>query len=321
MPSARAAIGAANAGASRAPEPIALPVDPGGPTERLALENLLRRARSSGLAGARLFGHVAAAPLHGGDIAHACAALVAFAAAAAGLDAGLWLLVVIALSSALRAIGAPSLDVLLPKRPCWSLVLRPCTPATRRIVVASTDRARLAPRLPLCAFGMIGVALLSLAAGRPGWFVGAASLLGVVAVAAWLCRSARPEPEGPEATAALSLIRLAAREDPTTAVVLAACSSARGGGVLDVLDWWGLRPDRVEVHLVRVPSDPGAGGAPAPIPAAASALLRAGWRVRCFPPDGVPVVLPDADASPAVSTPPSSGGLPEALADSPRRSP
>jgi hypothetical protein len=316
LPLATAAIGAANAGASRGSEAILLPVDAGAVGERLALENLLLRARGGGVVGARLFGHVATPPTHAGDIAHACAAIVAFAAAAAGLDAGVWLLSGIALSAASRAMGAPCLDAFLPKRPCWSLVLRPCTPQTRRIVVAATDRARVAPRLPLVTLAAVAVALLALAAGHTGWLVGIVGLLGVVAAATWLGRSARVEPEGPEAAAARRLIALAVRNDPTTAVVLSGCSSARGDGVLALLDWWGLRPDKVDIHFVQAEGAPVA-AALAPV---AAALARAGWRVRTFPPEGLPEGLSDAaaDADAAVDAPVGapSDGLP--VPDAPR---
>ncbi|MES2637971.1 MAG: hypothetical protein V4850_00755 [Myxococcota bacterium] len=305
MPLATAAIGAANAGASRGSEAILLPVDAGAPAERLALENLLVRARGSGVVGARLFGHVATPPPHAGDIAHACAALVAFAAAAAGLNAGVWLLSGIALSAALRAMGWPCLDTFLPKRPCWSLVLRPYTQKTRRIVVAATDRTRVAPRLPLVTLAAVAVALLGLAAGHTGWLVGIVGLLGVVAAASWLGRSARVEPEGPEAAAARRLFALAGRNDPTTAVVLSGCSSARGDGVVALLDWWGLRPEAVDIHFVQAEGAPVA----AALSPVAAALARAGWRVRTFPPEG----LPDAPADAP------SAGLP--VPDAPRSPP
>lgn len=290
MPLARAVIGAANAGAGPAPTPIPLPVDPGAPGERLVLENLLVRARAGGVVGARLFGHVATPPPHAGEAAHACAALVAFGAAAAGLDAGMWLLVAVALSSAARAMGAPCLDVFLPKRPCWSLVLRPCTPATRRVVVAATDRARVSQRFPLATLFVVGIALLALAAGRPGWLVGSAGLLGVIAVATWLGRTVRIDPEGPEAIATRRLLRLAERADTSTAVLLAGCSSAGGDGVLAWLDWCGLDPDTVEVHLVQAQGEPSSAGA---------ALTRAGWRVRSPPPDSLLDGPPDEVRSPS----------------------
>ncbi len=275
---AGATIGAANAGAGPTREPVALPLDPGGNAERRAVENLLYRARERGLVGARLFGHVATLPPHVVEAVHASAGLVAFGAAALGFEAGSWLLVLIALSSALRALGVPCLDVLLPRCPSWTLVLRPCCPGTRILVATVTDRARLAPRLPFVTLAAIAVALLTLAWGGGAWMVGVAGLASVVVVSTWLVRPARAEPNGPEEIAARALFRFAEQGGtPDTAVILAGGASARGRGIAAVLDWWGLRPGEVEVHLV-VP--PGADGAPA-----ASTLARAGWRVRTLLPD------------------------------------
>lgn len=200
--------------------------------------------------------------------------LLAFGATVAGLDAALWFLVAIALSSASRALGGPSLDLFLPSRPSWSLVLRPCTPDTRRIVVAATDRVRLAPHLPLVTLAALGVALFALAAGRGGLLVGAAGLVGVVALAAWLGRPARIDSEGPEAAAARGLLRFAEQDDQSTAVVLAGGASARGHGIIAVLDWWGISPEKVEVFLVQPERATSAAG-----------LIRAGWRVRSLAPE------------------------------------
>jgi hypothetical protein len=280
VPLGKATIGAANAGAAAPLTPVALPLEPGGLLERGALESLLVRARERGVVGARLFGHAAAPPPHAADAAHAAAGVVAFTAAALGLEAGLWALGAGVVSCALGAAELPCLGSLLPRRPSWSLLLRPVGAGTRRLVVAPTDRARLLPRLSLFVLGAHGVALLSLVGPLPVRVLGAVALASVGAVAAWLGRAPRAEADGPETIAARALLRYADLEhDPSVAVVLAGCSSAGGDGIASVLDWWGVPKGQVAIDLVVVP-----GAAPPP---AAAALSAAGWAVRTISPEAL----------------------------------
>ncbi|MDP2311599.1 MAG: hypothetical protein Q8P41_01740 [Pseudomonadota bacterium] len=220
------------------------------------------------------------APPHAADAVHALLGTWAFVAAAIGLDVGLWALCAVTVSAALRAMGVSGLEHLLPKRPTWSLLLRPCGVATRRFYVAPTDRARVVPRLPFVALGALAIALLALAGGLLPRALGAAAVVGVGLYSMWLNRPTRVEPDGPEVEAARALLRLAEQEhDPTVAVALVGGASARGDGIVALLDWWALRPEEVEVCLVVPKGSPAAD--------AAATLTRAGWRVRTLSPDAL----------------------------------
>ncbi len=279
MPSATATIGAANAGGAPTDAPISLPVGGGGERERAAFESLLGRARTAGVRGARLFGHTTRAAGPVGEAAHALAGVTALATAATGLDIGLLALIGVVLSAALRALGIPALEQLLPRRAGWSLVLRPFLPTTRVVVASLADREPPVPWLPRMTLGALLIGLLATPAGAWAVVAAAGLLLAVAGVAAWLARPPRPDPAGPESVAAEALDALAARlgavGEGATAVLVAGGASAAAGGVVAALDWWGVRPADTEVRLV---------GAPDTVRAAAEALGRAGWRVLVVPP-------------------------------------
>jgi hypothetical protein len=258
---------------------VSFPVAPGRPDERLALVALLALARGAGLGGARLFGYAARPRPFAGDVAHAGAALGALVLTAAGVGVAPWGLVAIALSAGARCLGAPSLADLVPRRPCWGLVLRAAGPRTARVAAVALDRVRPTPAAPWVMLAAVGIALLSTLGGLQVRAAAAVALVGVGAWAWWLGRPFRPDPAAPEAAAARAVLTLATRAaadaDDTTAILLVGCGSEDGAGVRAYLDWWAL-PRSVAVHLA-----PGAGGA-------AAALTRAGWRVSPTLPEPSP---------------------------------
>ncbi|MFZ5479197.1 MAG: hypothetical protein ACOZNI_20705 [Myxococcota bacterium] len=249
-----------------------LPVAPGTALERERMGGLLAEARALGLDGARLHGLAAHARPHAEGALHAVLALVAFAAALLGSTVGVVGLALLAVEAVARTRGLHALAAASPRAPCWNLVLRHPGPRTRRVIVGCVDRARAAPWLPVALAVADLLAMGSLFLGATAGLVAAAALAGVGALAFALGRAPRPTPDSPEATAARSVLREAARlqaaGDEEVAVVLSGCAAERGEGIAAFCDWWALRRDRVEIVGVGLGDEP------------SRALARAGWTVR-----------------------------------------
>lgn len=272
-----ATIGAANAAGGGAPAAPALPAGARADAERAACESLRARAEAAGLGSARLFGHTARPVWHAGDTAHALLGLPCLALAAAGLTPGGWALLVVALSAGLRAAGLPALDLLLLRRPAWSLVLRPPGAHTRVLHVAVADADPVRPALPRLTLAALLGALAALPLGSFALALAALGLVAVAGAAAWAARPPAPRLGSPEALAADELLSRAAAAPPELALVVSGGASVDGHGIAALLDWRGLAPGALEIVVH---------GAPAAAARAAAGLSGAGWRARpALPPE------------------------------------
>jgi hypothetical protein len=242
------------------------------------MDELLLAARAAGLGGARLFGYAGPVPPHAGDLAHAAGGLVALGAGVF-FEAGMWGLGVVLLSGAARALGLPSADLLLPRRPSWAVLLRPPSPRMRRLVAAPADRPPVAAILPRVTLAALIVAFAGLAVGTEGVAVGAVGLAGVAGVALWFGRDTRADRTSTEAWCARAAVehaaQLAASGDEETAVAVCGGSGLAGHGVAAILDWWGRKPGSVELDIV---------GSPAGAGRSVQRLGHVGWTAKLVDP-------------------------------------
>lgn len=256
------------------PPATALPLAAGTRGEQAALAVLLEHARGAGLGGARVQGFAGQPRAHAAEGAHALLGAVAMALSWAWTEGGAILLGLVALSAAVRCTGLRGAASLLPRSPCFNLVLRGRGPRTRRVVVAALDRTRPVPSLRWAVLGGVAAALLARLLGPNASAVVGVTVLGVAAWA-WIAdRPAPPRVGAPEAEAAAAVLaealRLEAAGDDEVAVLLSGCAAERGEGAAAFCDWWAL--SGAEVILV--------GGSPS----AEAALRRAGHPVRLVHP-------------------------------------
>jgi hypothetical protein len=207
---------------------------------------------------------------------HALGGVVAVGLAGAGLHVGIGLVLLLIASATARALGGRGLEQLLPRRPGWSVLVRPPVAGTRQIYVTVADRERVDLPIPRIVLGTLVLSMLAPLGGASTVAAAAVGLLGLAALAACRARPPGPAAASPEAEAADALLRFAvAPDDAAVAVIIAAGASVDAHGVASVLDWWAVAPAGVEIVLV------GAGDG---VARAALSLRRAGWRVSVLLP-------------------------------------